>query len=185
MNQMKEQQNQCLYQFLEKINQVIRSETNPYPLEKNCVEQYVMMVNTSFCANVLHKGLAYANRLYNHIIQVEYKRICRLIIRQELEKTTMRRLLYALKKAKKKLLTESPINQSKQGVDIFYQFIGGNRQRYQKNRNAINKIYQLLKQESNRWRYRYLKNWYNTKCHSIKAKCSYHLWLISSYWWHF
>lgn len=141
MNRMKEQQNQRLHQFLEEINKEILLETNSYLIENDCVKQYVIMVNTSFCANILHKGLGYANRLYNHIVKVEYRRICRLIISQGLDKTTMNEILCALNKAKRKLLSESSVNHSKQRIDVFYQFVGGNRQKYQMNRNAINKVY--------------------------------------------
>lgn len=180
---VEEQKNNLLYQFLEKLNKEIPYQENKQKIEESCVQQYKLLVNMSFSANILFKGLDYANRVYNHIAKIEYKRLRKIILKQNFDIKMTEELLKKLKKARKELFLHSPVSKKSEGIDIFYGFTGGNRKKYKANRKAIKKMYIEIKQESKKNIYRYIKDTYKQKYRKIKEKKSYALWLLKSYTW--
>jgi hypothetical protein len=179
---IEEQKTQLLHQFLERLNREIPNH-NEAKLEDTYVNQYKLLVNMSFSANILYKGLDFAGKLYNHVVKVEYKRLCKVIINQEYEKQLAEDLLKRLKKAQKELLQQSPLVKKSVGIDIFYNFTGGNRKKYQSNRKVIKKIYLEIKAESEKSFWRYIRDSFNRKHKRIKEKRSYALWVLKSYTW--
>lgn len=181
---IEEQKNHLLYQFLEKLNQEIPHQENKQKMEESCVHQYKLLVNMSFSANILYKGLEYASHVYNHVAKIEYTRLCKMIIKQNFDKKVTEELLKKLKKAQNDLFLHSPITKESEGIDIFYGFTGGNRKKYKANRKAIKQMYVEIKQESQKSLYRYIKDSYTRKRNRIKEKRDYALWLLKSYTWH-
>lgn len=181
---VEEQKNHLLYQFLEKLNREIPHQENNQRMEEHCVNQYKLLVNMSFSANILYKGLDYACHVYNHVAKIEYTRLCKLIIKQNFDRDLTEALLKKLKKAQNELFLHSPLTKESEGIDIFYGFTGGNRKKYKANRKAIKQMYIEIKQESKKNVYRYIKDTYNRKCNRIKEKIAYTRWLLKSYTWH-
>lgn len=181
---IEEQKNQLLYQFLEKLNKEIPNRESNQKIEEHCVHQYKLLVNMSFSANILHRGLAYASKVYNHVAKIEYTRLSKMIIRQNLDKERTEKLLKKLKSAQKELFLHSPVAKESEGIDIFYGFTGGNQKKYKANRKAIKRMYIEIKQESEKSVYRYIKDSYNRKWNRMKEKQAYALWLLKSYTWH-
>ncbi|MEI5995359.1 hypothetical protein [Candidatus Enterococcus mansonii] len=183
ISKIEEQKNHLLYQFLEKLNKEIPCQESKQKIEECCVQQYKLLVNMSFSANILYKGLDYASQLYTHIANIEYARLSKLIIKQNFDKQRTEDILKRLKKAKKELLLYSPIAKESKGMDIFYGFTGGNRKKYKANRNAISQMYVEIKLESEKNVYRYIRDTYARKIQKIKEKREYARWLIKSYTW--
>ena len=181
---IEELKNQQLYQFLEKLNKEIPYQENKQKIEAYCVHQYKLLVNMSFSANILHKGLDYARHLYNHVVKIEYTRLCKMIIKQDFDKVITEELLKKMKKAQNELLLHSPMTKESEGIDIFYGFTGGNRKKYKANRNAIKQMYEVIKLESEKSVSRYIKDSFSRKRSKIKEKRAYALWLLKSYTWH-
>ncbi|WP_086312788.1 hypothetical protein A5821_000339 [Enterococcus sp. 7F3_DIV0205] len=181
---VEEQKNHLLYQFLEKLNREVPYQENKQKLEDSCVHQYKLLVNMSFSANILYKGLDYAGHVYNHVAKIEYTRLCKMIIKQNFDKDVTEELLKKLKKAQNELFLHSPLTKESEGIDIFYGFTGGNRKKYKANRNAIKRMYAAIKQESEKNLFRYIKDSCRLKYARIKEKRDYALWLLKSYTWH-
>lgn len=181
---IEEQKNHLLYQFLEKLNNEIPHQDSNKNIEEILVHQYKLLVNMSFSANILYKGLDYANHVYTHIAKVEYTRLCKLIVKQNFDKELTETLLKKLKSAQKNLFSHSPVTKESAGIDIFYGFTGGNRKKYKANRNAIKQMYSVIKLESKKNTIRYIKDSYNRRRSRIKEKKDYALWLLKSYTWH-
>ncbi|WP_207694295.1 hypothetical protein DOK67_0002355 [Enterococcus sp. DIV0212c] len=181
---VEEQKNQLLYQFLEKLNKEIPYQENKQKNEESCVHQYKLLVNMSFSANILYKGLDYASHVYNHVAKIEYTRLCKLIIKQNFDKDVTEGLLKKLKKAQNELFLHSPVTKKSEGIDIFYGFTGGNRKKYKANRKAIKQMYVEIKQESEKNMRRYLRDSCIRKYKKIKEKKAYVLWILKSYTWH-
>ncbi|MTD38665.1 hypothetical protein GIX45_08485 [Erwinia sp. CPCC 100877] len=182
IEKIEEQKTQMLHQFLERLNREIPKH-NEAKLEDTCVNQYKLLVNMSFSANILYKGLDFAGKLYNHVVKIEYKRLCKVIINQNYEPQLAEDLLKKLKKAQKELLQQSPLIKKSVGIDIFYNFTGGNRKKYQSNRKAIKKIYFEIKTESEKSFRRYVKDSFQRRRKRIKERRSYALWVLKSYTW--
>lgn len=178
------QKKQLLYQFLEKLNKQLPQQENIEQMEVGWVQQYKLLVNMSFSANILFKGIEYANQLYNHIVKIEYTRLCKLVIKQDFEQQITESTLRKLKRAHNELLKYSPVAKESEGIEIFYGFTGGNRKKYKANRNAIKQIYLEIKQESKKSFYRHLKETYYRKYKKIKEKKKYAAWLLKSHIWH-
>ncbi|EOL43382.1 hypothetical protein [Enterococcus caccae] len=181
---IEEQKNDLLHQFLARLNNEIPYQENKLKMEEHCVIQYKLLVNMSFSANILYKGLDYANKVYNHVVKIEYSRLCKMIIKQELDSNVTEKILKKLKKAQNEMIVQSPVTTESGGIDIFYEFTGGNRKKYRSNRKAIQQMYLEIKQESQKSFYRYIKDSCKRKGKRIKEKKEYTLWLIKSYTWH-
>lgn len=181
---IEEQKNDLLHQFLAKLNHEIPYQETIQSIEERCVYQYKLLVNMSFSANVLHKGLDYAAKLYNHIVKIEYTRLCKMIIKQGFDNHTTESLLKKIKKAQNELLLQSPLTKETAGIDIFYEFTGGKRKKYRSNRKAIQQMYLEIKNASKKSTYRYLKDSCKRKVSKLKEKKNYTLWLLKSYTWH-
>lgn len=178
------QKKQLLYQFLERLNSQIPQQKNVEQLEESWIQQYKLLVNMSFSANILFRGVDYANHLYNHIVKIEYTRLCKLVIKQDFEQQIIESILRKLKQAYNELLKFSPVTKQSEGIDIFYGFTGGNRKKYKANRHAIKQMYLEIKQESKKSFYRHLKETYYRKRKRLKEKKTYTLWLLKSHIWH-
>ncbi|MBO0422113.1 hypothetical protein [Enterococcus plantarum] len=181
---VEEQKNDLLYQFLERLNKEIPHQENNQKIEDSCVHQYRLLVNMSFSANILYKGVDYASQVYNHVVKIEYKRLCKMIIKQGVEREVTEALLRKLKKVQNELFLHSPLNKASEGIDIFYGFTGGNRKKYKANRKAIKRMYSEIKEKSKKSSYRYFKDSYNRRRNKLKEKKAYALWLLKSYTWH-
>lgn len=181
---IEEQKNRLLYQFLERLNREIPHQKHKQKMEENCVQQYKLLVNMTFSANVLYKGLNYASHVYNHVAKIEYTRLCKVIVKQNFDKEVTEELLKKLKKTQNELVHHSPMTKESEGIDIFYGFTGGNRKKYKTNRNAIKQMYIEIKQESKKSVYRFVKDTYYRKYNRIKEKRDYMLWILKSYTWH-
>lgn len=181
---IEEQKNQHLYQFLEKLNNEIPHQENKQKMEAYCVHQYKLLVNMSFSANILYKGLEYASHVYNHVVKIEYTRLCKMIIKQNFDQAITEDILKKLKKAQSELFLHAPMTKESKGIDIFYGFTGGNRKKYKANRSAIKQMYEVIKLESEKSVYRYIKDSFSRKRRKVKEKKAYALWLLKSYTWH-
>ncbi|MGX7245687.1 hypothetical protein ACWOC1_12665 [Enterococcus quebecensis] len=184
ISRIEEQKNHLLYQFLEKLNKEIPNQENNLKMEETYIRQYKLLVNMSFSANILYKGVDYASHVYNHVVKIEYTRLCKMIIKQNLDKQVTEELLKNLKRTQNELLLHSPITKNSEGIDIFYSFTGGNRKKYRANRKAIKQMYMEIKQESAKSVYRYIKDSFSRKYRKIKEKKAYAIWLLKSYTWH-
>lgn len=181
---IEEQKNQLLYQFLVKLNKEIPNQEYNLKMEETCTHQYKLLVNMSFSANVLYKGLDYASHLYNHVAKIEYTRLCKVIIKQNFDKNVTETLLKKLKKAQNELLLHSPVSNHIEGMDIFYGFTGGNRKKYKSNQKAIKRMYLEIKYESKKSASRYIKDSFVRKFRKLREKKKYAFWLLRSYTWH-
>ncbi|MFD1899535.1 hypothetical protein [Enterococcus termitis] len=180
---IEEQKNHLLYEFLEKLNKEVPSQSDNQKIEEAFVHQYKLLVNMSFSANILYKGLDYAAHLYNHIAKIEYSRLRKMIIKQKYDQQTTERILKRIKKAQHELLQQSPLVKKSEGIDIFYGFTGGNRQKYKSNRKAIKQMYKIIKQTSKRNLTRFLQDTWNRNYQKLKMKKDTTLWLVKSYTW--
>lgn len=178
------QKNQLLYQFLERLNEQLPKKEFQEKMEDICIQQYQLLVNMSFSANILFKGVGYANQLYNHIVKIEYTRVCQSIIKQNFDRQLTEELLKKLKHAQRDLLFHSPSKKQSEGIAIFYGFTGGNRKKYKANRKAIRQMYLEIKLESEKSFYRYIKETIQRKYQKMKEKKIYAMWLLKSQIWH-
>ncbi|MBO0446876.1 MULTISPECIES: hypothetical protein [Enterococcus] len=181
---IEEQKNHLLYQFLVRLNNEIPYQENKERMEETCIQQYKLLVNMSFSANVLYKGLDYASHVYNHVAKIEYTRLCKMIIKEGFEQSVTEDILKKLKKTQNELFRHSPITKESEGIDIFYGFTGGNRKKYKANRKAIQQMYSEIKRESEKNVYKYFKESCVRKYSRIKEKRDYAIWLFKSYTWH-
>ncbi|WP_348922718.1 hypothetical protein [Enterococcus rotai] len=184
ITRIEEQKNDLLYQFLARLNNEIPYQENKQKMAESCVHQYKLLVNMSFSANVLHRGLDYASKVYNHVAKIEYTRLCKMIIKQNFDKKITEELLKRLKKTQNELFLQSPITNESGGIDIFYEFTGGKRKKYRSNRKAIQQMYLEIKRESKKSIHRYFKDSCIRKITRIKEKKNHALWLLKSYTWH-
>ena len=113
---LEERKNYLLYEFLEKLNKEVPFQNDGRKLEEAFVQQYKMMVNMSFSANILYKGLDYASRLYNHIAKIEYTRLHKFIIYHQFDPQHTEMLLKRIKKAHNELVQNSPRTKKSEGV---------------------------------------------------------------------
>lgn len=146
--------------------------------------QYETIINLSFSANILHNGLEYAGRLYNHVVKLEYKRFTQFVIKQPLDSAVKEYIVLRLKKTKKRLLRHSPMKQENSGLEILYLVTGGRRKKYSENHQIIKQIYTEIQRESKKSAFKYFKDRCQLKYRYFKAKQEYRKWMIKSYIWH-
>lgn len=148
------------------------------------IGQYETTINLSFSANILHNGLEYAGRLYNHIVKIEYKRFTQFVIKQSLDSSVKEYIVLRLKKTKKRLLLQSPMKHENSGLEILYLVTGGKRKKYCENHQIIKQIYKEIHKESKKNAFNYFKDRCQIKYQHFKAKLEYRKWMIKSYIWH-
>ncbi|MCA5012996.1 MULTISPECIES: hypothetical protein [unclassified Enterococcus] len=180
---LEERKNYLLYEFLEKLNREVPFQNDGRKLEEAFVQQYKMMVNMSFSANILYKGLDYASQLYNHIAKIEYTRLHQFIIHHQFDPQHTEILLKRIKKAHNELVQNSPRTKKSEGVEIFYGFTGGNRKKYKMNRKAITQMYIVIKKASEQNRLKFVQELWDRGYQKLKMKKAAICWRLKSYTW--
>lgn len=149
-----------------------------------CQERFRQFVYLTFSANVLHQGLSAACRLYNHIVKVEYTRLCRYICQQAFDGVTTERLLAQMRQTRNELLKSSPCHDHAKGMQLFFNEVGGFRKKYVKRQKSILTMYQLIVEASQKKYAMYLKDYYVAKKKKYIAQKKYWYWKWKTYIWH-
>lgn len=146
---IEERNRQQVYRMLNELSVRIPSDDSDVVVFDLYIQEYERMVNRMFSANVFFKGMDHACRVYKHIVKVEYRRFCRLII-QKIEDISLReRVLLNIRKTRNRLLKVAPsISREELGFEIFYGTTGGFRKKYRTDRKAIQQMHEGLKQTS-------------------------------------
>lgn len=107
------------------------------------IHEYEQLVSKMFSANVFFKGMIYACKIYKHTVKVEYRLFCQLII-QKIEDPSLReQVLQRMRRRRNVLLKNAPSEVDwSHGFEIFYRLTGGFRQKYRKDRKAIEQIHE-------------------------------------------
>lgn len=179
-----EWKNQHVHQFFARLNRELPVLNEQKNWELQCVQQYEQFVTITFSANILFKGVSYANRIYNHIVKVECTRLSKEIVKQPIDPMMKEQMLIGIHKKKKELILHSPIGQEGESIALFYQITGNNKQKYEPTRSAIKRIFLDIHQEEKKKYVRYLLDRWQIWRMVRQQKRQYRKWLLKSYIWH-
>ncbi|MGK0675691.1 hypothetical protein ACSFB8_04780 [Enterococcus faecalis] len=179
-----EWKNQRLHQFFAKLNGELPQITEDQQVEACCLSQYEQFVAITFSANILLKGVDYANRIYNHIVKVECTRLSKEIVKQPMNPAMKEKMLLNIQKKKKELLIHSPLGTVGESIALFYQTTGGMKEKYAPTRKAVKRIFLDLHHEEKKKYFRYLIDRWHMYRLLRQQKRQYRKWLLKSYIWH-
>lgn len=179
--QAEERKNQEICEILARLrNELSEGKTGQNRID-DFLAHYERTINLTFIANALHYGLKYAERLYNQIVKMEYKRFTQFVIKQPLDSKVKEYIFLRLKKVKKRLLLHSPRKKENYGLDILYLVTGGRRKKYSGNQQFITQMYTEIKNQSKKSSFNYFKDRWQLKVKYFKSKRDYRKWAIKSY----
>lgn len=109
------------------------------------IQEYEQVVNRMFSATIFYRGMDYACSMYKHIVKVEYRRFCVLLIKKVADEPIREQILLSMRKKRNQLLRTAPSTSEKTaGFEIFYSLTGGFRKKYKQDRKAVGQMYDEL-----------------------------------------
>lgn len=179
----KKKQKVELAAFIEQLQEQLPQVNEKKASNLNFIEEYRQLVALTFGANILFKGVRYANRLHNHVVHVCYTNSLKLIIRERLAPEETKKLIEQLQATHNQLMQYTFAVEEAHGLANFYQAVGGNKKKHKINQKAIFTLYIRIKQRSEKNSLRICWELIGKVYQKILDKKAYVLWQLKSYTW--